>query len=112
MTLEYYVERGAKMTVYDIDWKIMGQNLSFTRMLKRLTRAELAARLSMDEERLTRLEFGEEPFTVELLVNIALVSGITPASILVGTGAIDVGVVEARLTEVLSKILSDVKRDT
>ena len=59
-----------------------------------------------------KIRASREPFTVELLVNIALVSGITPASILVGTGAIDVGVVEARLTEVLSKILSDVKRDT
>ena len=47
-----------------------------------LSQAELGRRVGMDQSGISRLERGERPLTVAMLMSLAAVLGVSPASLL------------------------------
>lgn len=93
-----------------IDWQIIGQNLAFWRGVNQMSREELAGRLCISAERLARLESGEEAFTIDLVVNISLVTAARPCVLLAGTDVLDEREADRRLREVLMSIVKSLKQ--
>lgn len=90
----------------------MGRNLSLWREVNRITREELACRLRISEELLTRIETGQEPFTMPFLVKLGLACAVNPAMFLAGAQAISATEVTSRYRDALLRLVEGVDLDS
>ena len=95
-----------------LDWQIIGRNLSFFRFISQISREDLAMRLGMSVQQLSRLEKGMEEFTINLVVTAALALGTQPYVLLAGTHALDLGEANRRYQEALRNLFADLNAKT
>ena len=76
--LNLLYSEGDKTMDKTLDWQIIGRNLSFFRFISQISREDLATRLGMSVQQLSRLEKGMEEFTINLVVTAALALGTQP----------------------------------